>query len=242
MQVIPPVPPCSSHSPFPGEFTCWAHWKILHLDPKTLPGLILLQRREQLGRRRGDSCRLHWARWGLVARAAAGVTAGNGTERRTGECMKQSHQGNYYLTRKVKFQSFCLSTGFLPSRAWFCFCAAAHYSHKFKSLPTNIPLQSPQRRQAGKWNMGKMSVRSSWSGGDSIKCNAMLDQLRSCVGRVEKYKENAQVWQCLKIPPGTLTYRKEILLCSQASSLKRSVLQRDHVWKSWQVFWSTAWE
>lgn len=33
------------------------------------------------------------------------------------------------------------------------------YLQEFKSLPTNIPFQSPQRRQAGKWNMGKMSVR-----------------------------------------------------------------------------------
>lgn len=119
-----PIPflPCS---PFPGEFTCWAHWKILNLDPKTLPGLILLQRWEQLGRGRGDGCRLHRACRGLVARAAAGVTAGNGTEGRTGECMEQSHPGNGCFTKKGKYQNFGSSTGLPPFCAWFCFCAAA---------------------------------------------------------------------------------------------------------------------
>lgn len=107
------------------------------------------------------------------------------------------------------------------------------------------PTKAPRRDRQG----SGMWVKCQWdpvthpdNGGDLIKRNAMLDQLRRCVGRVEKYREDAQVWQCLKTPPSTLMYRKEILLCSQASSLKRSVNQRDHVWKSWQEFWSTAWE
>lgn len=154
--------PFFSCCPFLSEFTCRAHWKILHLDPKTLPGLILLQRREQLGRGRGHGRGLHRARRGLVARAAAGVTAGNGMERRTGECMGQSHPQNGYLIKKAKFQSFCSPTGLPPFCARFCFCAATRYSHGFKRLPTNVPLQSPQRRQAGKWNVGKMSARSCY--------------------------------------------------------------------------------
>lgn len=53
------------------------------------------------------------------------------------------------------------------------------------------------------------------NGGDLIKCNTMLYQLRSCVGRPEKYREGTQVCQSLEIPLSALTYEKEILSCSQ---------------------------
>lgn len=68
------------------EFTCWAHWKILNLDPKTFPGFIFLQRWKQLGRGRGDCRRLHGPCRGLVTRAAAGVTAAEGTRETAGQC------------------------------------------------------------------------------------------------------------------------------------------------------------
>lgn len=51
----------------------------MDLDPKTFPGFIFLQRWKQLGCRRGDRCGLHGARWRLIARTAAGVTAAKGT-------------------------------------------------------------------------------------------------------------------------------------------------------------------
>lgn len=94
------------------------------------------------------------------------------------------------------------------------------------------------------------------NGGDLIKCNTLLYQLRSCVGRPEKYREGTQVCQSLKIPPSALTYKKEILSCSQHRCQsqsrpqsspycllhifkKRSVLlmmQKSHARKPWQVF------
>lgn len=53
------------------------------------------------------------------------------------------------------------------------------------------------------------------NGADLIKCNTMLYQLRSCVGRLKKYREGTQVCQSLRIPPSALAYKKELLLCSQ---------------------------
>lgn len=152
---------------FPSEFTCWAHWKILNLDPKTFPGFIFLQRWKQLGCRRWDGCWLNWPCWGLVARAAAGVTAINGMKETTGEGTEmQSDQRTpaFQLESKMS-RVFAHLQAFLSP----LFDAENPVSithspaiHRNLSHSTNILLQSPQRRQSGKGNMGKMSDRSCY--------------------------------------------------------------------------------
>lgn len=115
-----------------------------------------------------------------------------GTARREGQvsaCSKVT-QEMVLLFKKQNFRASACLQAFLP------FLCCHPLFTQIKNFPTSIPLQSPQRDRQGSAIQVKCQrdpVTHPDNGGDLIKCNAMLDQLRSCVGRVEKYREDAQV-------------------------------------------------
>lgn len=110
--------------------------------------------------------------------------------------MDQSHPGNGYLIKKTKFQSFCSSTGlplFSPDSV-SVLPPAIHTNLRIFLLIFPYTASREDRQGSAIWvKCQRDPVTHPDNGGDLIKCNAMLDQLKSCVGRVEKYGEDAQV-------------------------------------------------
>lgn len=117
-------------------------------------------------------------------------------EGRTGECMEQSHPGNGYLIKKQNSRASARLQASLPLVLDSGFVLPPTIHMNLTIFLPIFPSKAPKGDRQGSAIRVKCQQDPATlpdNGGDLIKCNAMLDQLRSCVGRVEKYREDAQV-------------------------------------------------